>query len=897
MTPCSARCPYRSGRDARGGHSYGGPSSLLLLASLLVGPAAPAVALPSSPPAATAPPPAARPASVPSAEITSPEEFFGFALGSDRKLARWDRIVEYFRLLERESDRILVRDLGPTTDGNPFLLAVISSPDNLARLDRLAEISRALADPRGLSEAEVEALVGEGRAFVAQSLGLHSTEVGGAQAAPLIAYDLLAHNDEVTRTILDESVLLLLPCINPDGQIMVTDWYRRTVGTEYEGSSLPWLYHRYAGHDNNRDGDYLNLVESRYLARVLYREYKPQAYIDHHQMGSYGARMYVPPYSEPIRPGADPLLWREIAWYGAHIATKLQEAGVAGVLNAAQYPGWGHFGWHWITPFHNIAGMLTESASALLATPLYIHPDQLRGGARGLPRYEAQSNMPEPWPGGWWRLGDIVRQQVIAARALQEMAARHRVTVLRNAYLKARRQIERGGAGSVRAYVVPAAQHDAATARRMIDTLLASDVEVWRAREPFRAGDVIYDAGSFVVPMAQPKSGLVLNLLGRTLYPDNEWTRARDGRPLRPYDLSTHTMAEQMGVRVDALESAPRGSFAAVRGPVSRPGTVAAEAYPMRLDGRANVAFHAVNLLLDAGATLRRAAADDGDLHRGDFLVIDPGEADAASVAAASGADLLPAPAVPADSVPVRRGRVAIYRRYRGGNIDEGWTRLLLERFGFPYESLRDAEIRQGHLIERYDVIVLPHDAPDVLLGTREGGFGGRAVPPPPEYRSGLGEEGVAALREFVHAGGRLVALGEAGRFAVEQFDLDLRDAVAGLDTREFFCPGSTLRARVDTSDPLAWGMDERALVLFWDNPAFEIAPSPHNDRYRRVVVYGKREILQSGWLVGERHLANRAAVVAARVGEGEIVLLAARVQHRAQTDGTFKLLFNALLR
>ena len=169
---------------------------------------------------------------------------------------------------------------------------------------------------------------------------------------------------------------------------------------------------------------FLNMVEAVYTAKVMYVDWKPEAYVDHHQMGSYGARFYVPPYSEPIRPYADPLMWREISWYGAHIAYKLEENGKAGVLNAGQYPGWGHFGWHWITPFHNMAGMLTESASASLATPLYLHPDQLRGGARGLPEYDAQSNMPNPWPGGWWRLRDIVEQQKIAAWAIQDLAAR-----------------------------------------------------------------------------------------------------------------------------------------------------------------------------------------------------------------------------------------------------------------------------------------------------------------------------------------------------------------------------------------------------------------------------------------------------------------------------------------
>ncbi len=350
----------------------------------------------------------------PQTSITSPEKFFGFRLGSDRKIARWDRIVEYYRLLEKEAGgKLKVVEMGPTTMGNPFLLVIITSPANMSRLESLRQINLRLSDPRGLSEAEAAKLVAEGRAVVCQTMSLHATEIGGTQMAPELAYDLVSRQDDDTRRILENVIFLLIPCFNPDGALMVADWYEKTLGTEYEGSNLPWLYHKYAGHDNNRDAFQLNLVESQYAAKILFRDWIPQAYIDHHHMGSYGARLYVPPYAEPIRPHADPLVWREMSWYGAHIAYKEEEAGLSGVINMAQFSGWGHFGFHWITPFHNIAGMLTESASARLATPIYIHPDQLRGGTRGLPAYEPQTTFPNPWPGVWWRLQGISSRAMI----------------------------------------------------------------------------------------------------------------------------------------------------------------------------------------------------------------------------------------------------------------------------------------------------------------------------------------------------------------------------------------------------------------------------------------------------------------------------------------------------
>ncbi len=831
------------------------------------------------------------------ASITPPGEFFGHELGADRVLARWDRIVEYFELLESESDRIQVIDMGPTTLGNPFLLAVISSPENLANAERLAEVSRLLADPRGLSDQQVEGLIGEGKAVVAQTLGLHSSEVAGAQSGPAIAYDFVSRNDEEAVRILDQTVLLLFPCINPDGQIMITDWVRETVGTEHEGAGLPQLYHHYAGHDNNRDGDYLNLAESAHLAKVLYRDWKPQAYVDHHQMGSYGARMYVPPYSEPIRPGADPLQWRELSWYGAHIAYKLEEAGRTGILNAGQYPGWGHFGWHWITPYHNIAGMLTESASATLATPLYVHSDQLSGGARGWPAYEAQSNIPSLWPGGWWRVSDIVQNQRIAAWALQDHAARNRETVLRNGYLKAMRQTERGAARQAKAYVIPARQHDALTAVKLVNTLLLSDVEIHRADAPFQIDGMQYGADSYVVSMAQPKMGLVLNLLGRTRYPDNTWTRARDGSPMRPYDTATHTMAENMGVRVDPVGWVPEGEFAVLDGVVETPGSVASGSR-LRLDGRANASYKAVNLLLDAGATVHRVGAAGGSLRRGDFIVsVVEGDA-LTEVASRTGVDFEGVNAEPGAAQPaLERARLGMYQRYGGGNMDEGWTRLLLEQFAFPYASVMDEEIKAGNLNDSYDVIVLPHDSTGAIMGRMGDSPFRPSVEPPEQYRSGIGDEGVEALKEFVANGGTLVTLGRATEFAIEKFDLKVRNVVAGLSSNDFFCPGSTLRVRFDTDNPLAWGMPESGVALFWDSPAFQITPSSRNQDYERVVTYVDRDILQSGWLIGEEHLANRAAMVAAKHGDGRVVLIGIRAQHRAQSHGTYKLLFNTILR
>jgi hypothetical protein len=737
--------------------------------------------------------------------------------------------------------------------------------------------------------------------------------------APELAYDLLNRKDEETQRILDNVVFLMVPSFNPDGEIMVTDWYQKTLGTEYEGSAPPLLYHKYAGHDNNRDAFQTNLVESQYMAKIMFHDWSvPQAYVDHHQMGSNGARIYVPPYAEPIRPYADPLIWREMSWYGAHIAYKEEENGLSGVVNYAQYSGWGHFGFHWMTPFHNIAGMLTESASARLASPMYIHPDQLQGGTRNLPTYEAETIFPDPWPGGWWHLRDIVERQKTAAWAILDLAARNKETVLWNAYQKAKRQTERGAEGKPAAYVISRTQHDHLTAIKLVNKLLVQGIEIkTTTRDLTFSNGMFYPEGSFVVSLAQPKMGLIRYLLGRTFYPDNEWTRNRDGSPMRPYDMATDTMFEFMGVRVDPFDEAITANLQKLTGAIQPTGRVSVQGgIGYKFDGSLNDSFKALNLLFDKGVAVRRIDKAGQGLQPGDFVVAPGSEAILADVAKQTGVDFTPLGSdVKQTSHEMKRLRIGMYQRYGGGNIDEGWTRFVLEQFSFPCTSVMDAEIKKGNLNDKHDVIIFPDDSSATITGERgaapfgtpaapaggrgggEGG-GGRGGSVPPEYRTGIGTDGVSALRAFVQKGGTLVTLAGASNFAIERLGLPIRNVLANKSTTEFFCPGSTLNVTFDNTNPLAYGMPAEGLAVYLSGcPAFEIGSTDRGDQYETIVRYADRNLLQSGWLIGEANLAKRAAMVAARYGDGHVILIGFRVQHRAQTHGTYKLLFNALVR
>jgi Zinc carboxypeptidase len=850
--------------------------------------------------------------------LPSPEQFFGYKMGADRKLANWDKLHEYYVTLAKASPNVKLLELGKTSEGRPYIALFISSPANLAKLDRLRQLNARLADPRGLSEAEAQKVVAEARAVVIQSFALHSSEVAASQTAAEYVFDSLTRKDDEAQRMLDNVVSIVVPSINPDGTQMIADWYMKYVGTPYEAAGLPWLYQKYAGHDNNRDGFALNLPESQNLAKLMYRDWMPQAYVDHHQMGGGNARLYIPPYAEPIRPDGDPLVWREIAWWGAHMGYRLETGGKTGVIGNAIYSGWGHMGFHWITPFHNIAGMLTESASARLATPVFVHPDQLRGGPRNLPAYETQTNMPSVWPGGWWRVRDIVEQQKIAAWATVDLAARNREVVLWNMYLKGTRQTERGAKGEVKAYAIPMPQHDSLTARKLANMLLNSGVEVHQMATQMTIEGRVYGPGSYVVSMAQPKMGLVRWMLGRTFYPDNTHTRDREGNPIRPYDMATDTFGEFMGVRCDPLAEPIAQGLTKMTAPAWPAGTVAATApNGYVISTRLNDAFRAVSLLFDKGATIRRVRSGDG-FTPGDFIVTGASAAIAGEVAKQTGVDFAAlASAAPAAAYPIRKPRIAMYQRYGGGNMDEGWSRLMFEQFDIPVKALMDAEIRKSDLNASYDAIILPADSLAAMTGESaspeegggrggrggrgegpgrggESGAGGREGGTPPEYRSGFGAEGVKTLQAFVQKGGTLITFGQAGDLPIQRFGLPLRNVVAGLPSKEFWSPGSTLRVRFDNHHPLAFGMPRDGYALFLaGSQAYEVTSS--NPDVEIFSTFVDREILQSGWLLGEAVIAKKAAAVSVAVGAGKVVLLGFRPQHRDQTHGTFKLVFNAL--
>jgi hypothetical protein len=776
------------------------------------------------------------------AQIPTPESHFGHPMGVDRELLDWDKVVSYFQALSKTSDKVRFEELGKTAEGRPFVAATISSAATLKNLDHYKEIQAKLADPRRMTPAEPASLIAEGKTVVLITCSIHATEVASTHSAIQFVYNLLTQDTPKFRAILDNVIILLVPSQNPDGVDIVTRWYRKTLGTPYEGTPPPELYQKYVGHDNNRDWYIFSQPETRLTVSKLLNAWHPQIVYDVHQQGSYASRLFVPPWLNPIDPNVDATLAQEGNYLGLGMAADLTAAGKRGVVTNALYDFWTPSR-HYMA-YHAGIRILSEAASASLATPLTVRPDQIQTTGLGYNPRERSWNYLEPWEGGTWRIGDIVDYQLIAFESLLYQAAIRRVDLLRNFYEVGARAVARK---SPYAFVIPRTQTDPGAARKMLELLSFGDVETERASDAFVAGGKRYPDGSYIIRMQQPYSSYAKTLLERQHYPD---LRAYPGGPpQRPYDVTAQTLPLLMGVATDIVD-APFNATSKF--------TNTFEFEPQHALAAADSdSWAAVNKLWNGGKTVWR------DIVTGDFL----------------------ASAAP-NAAQLQRPRIALYKSYVPA-IDEGWTRWLLENFGFAYQDILNPEIETGGLRQKFDTLVFPDQpATQIVSGFEAGTM-------PQEYTGGLNPKAAANLKVFAEQGGTLVFLNHSASYAVEHLHLDLRNVVAGLSNRDFYSPGSLLNVTLDAHDPLTLGLPENIAIWSEDSPAWEVAS---NSKNRVVARYVDDRVLASGWLLGESYLKNRAALIDVPVGQGRAVLFGFRPQYRAQSYQAFKLFFNALV-
>lgn len=769
--------------------------------------------------------------------VPSPQSVLGFTPGTDRTIADWRQITNYFAKLDRASKSVHVETIGETTLKRPFIVAFISAPENIRELGKFKEIQRKLADPRTItSNEERDRLIREGKTIVAIACSIHSTEIVASQMSMQLAYELATAKDDATKEILQNTILLLIPSVNPDGIDIVADWYRKTLGTIYEGTNPPEIYHHYAGHDNNRDWFMLNLRETRLVTRLFWKEWFPQIVYDIHQQNVIGPRFFIPPFYDPANPNIHPLLIREIAALGSKIAADLQASNFHGVITNAQFDTWWHGGLRTSPYYHNSIGILSEAASAKLMTPARVTDEQLaKSKTRGMPSaLEAATNHPDPWRGGIWGPREIMEMEMTAARSVLTMAGKYRNNYLQNFYELGRNASSRAAApGRPLAYVIQPGQGNDEAIARLVEVMVEQGVEVFRMNrelhmavaESIGGAHLEIPLGSYLVFLAQPARWNVQALFERQVYPDRF---AANGEAEPPYDVVGWTLPMQMGIETLTV--------GAIR------------EYP-------NSALH-LTLVKDL-SEVRRSLG----------LALRSGEAS-------------PIPN------PIKKPvRLALYKGWTA-SIDEGWTRWLFDTYNVSYESLRDNDVRAGNLRARYDVIVMSSQrAVEIIEGNSTGTY-------PAELTGGITKDGVENLRRFVEDGGTLVCFDAATELAIKHFNLPLRNILEGVKRSDFYCPGSIVGLDVNVKDPIASGFRDQADAYFINSAAFEATDAK---RVRVIASYAKKSLLHSGWLIGEDRIAGHIALAAVKMGEGNIVLFGFRPQHRGQTWGTFRFIFNAI--
>jgi Zinc carboxypeptidase len=891
-------------------------------------------------------------------KITSPRTEFGHNIGDDYFLVNYAQMIDYWRKLVRESDRIKMVRIGTTAEGRPMWMAIITSPENHKKLARYQQISRRLALAENLTDSQARVLAAEGKAVVWIDGGLHATEVLGAQQLIETAYELVSRSDPETLRFLRDDIILCVPA-NPDGQDLVSDWYMREADTlKRTTSRLPRLYHKYAGHDNNRDAYMASQPETQAMDSILFRAWYPQIMYNHHQTGPPGTVIFAPPFRDPFNYNFDPLVPMELDLVGAAMHSRFVAEGKAGATmrSGSGYSTWWNGGLRTTVYFHNMIGLLTEAIGNPTPIQIPLVPEKL------LPK----GDLPMPIQPQNWHFAQSIGYELTANRAVLDIASRYRETLLYNIYQMGRNSIQRGStdtwtvtpkrvaalqaalpadstrspplaadaapAGRAltsspeelakyasimknpadrdpRGYIIPADQPDFPTATKFVNALIKNGIVVQRATAAFVVAGRSYPANSFVVQTAQAFRPHVLDMFEPQDHPND--IPYPGGPPTPPYDNAGWTLAYQMGVQFDRILDSFSGPFTRVVGFAKPPASrVARAGAGYAFSHSVNDAFAAVNRLLAHGEEvytfITPLPINGRNYDVGTFLVAAKPTTVAllSQIAEEKGIVFDPvASAIPRESLKrLQPARIGLWDQY-GGAITSGWARFILEQFEFPYQVVYPPTLDAGNLISRFDVLIFPDGANFFRPGAR----GAPRVNPsevPAEYRDRVGTmtatRTVPQVLEFLNAGGTVLAIGTATDLGF-QLGLPIMNALTDssgrpLPRNRFYIPGSILRVKVDTTAAIAQGLRATTDFYFDNAPAFTLLPGSEARGVRKIAWIDEPAALRSGWAWGQKYLNGVTEVLQARVGKGMLVLYGPDPYFRSQPHGTFKLLFNGLL-
>ncbi|MFO7889498.1 MAG: M14 family metallopeptidase [bacterium] len=848
-------------------------------------------------------------------DFVSPEQFFGFQPGADRHLINYEELVSYLTKLGKNSPRLKLINIGKSPLGKSIYIAFISSQENIGNLEELREINKRLALDPDIPDNEREKLIEKGKVFFLATLSMHSGEVGPSQSAPLIAYEWVTTNDPEQVEMLSNVVYMMVPCHNPDGMDMVVNHYRKYKNTKYEGSSLPGVYHKYVGHDNNRDFVNLTQKDNKAISDIYSTEWYPQVMIEKHQMGSTGPRYFVPPMHDPIAENVPAELWNWTWIFGSDMIQEMTKEGLYGV---AQHYAFDDY-WPGSTEtciWKNVIGMLTECASAKYATPVYVELNELQVRGKGLAEYKKSINMPQPWPGGKWGLSDIVQYEIVSTRAIIHTASLHRKEILEVRNDLCEKEVEHGTHIPPYYYILPLDQHDTSELVALVNLLKEHGVMVYSLSQDKILRNRVHKKGDIVIPLAQAFRPFIKEVMEKQIYPERHYTPG--GKMIRPYDITSWSLPLHRGVesyeiicRDKQLEAALTLIDEEFTVKKEIPDNYIAVVLKVNNNESFKTAFQAEQNGLDVWRLEDSIETEDTTIPKGSFLIYRTKSNHKKVNSIIKNLKVPPVYVKKSFEFQMRElslPRIGLVESFFH-DMDAGWTRYVLDSYSIPYTVVHPGEFKETDFFKKFEVVIFPDENKSVLMkGRQEYGQREYISSYPPEFTKGIGKEGMEKLLIFLEKGGTIISWGRSSGLFLgilsingkkdekEEFQLPVRDISEELDKEGLQCPGSLMRVLLHDQHPITLGMKKEVGIFFRGRPVFETSV-PQWDMDRRVIArFPERDILLSGYCNNEKLLANKTALVWLKKGKGQLVLFGFSPQFRGSTQGCFKLLFNAIL-
>ncbi len=846
------------------------------------------------------------------AKIETPESYFGFKPGADRMLFTYEDLISYLQQVDEKSPRLKIINIGQSPQGRPMYIAFLSSAENILNLDKLRDINRKLALDPTLSEEDREQLVREGRVFLLGTLSMHSGEVGPSQAAPLIAYDLVTTEDPEKLGWLDDVVYMMVPCHNPDGMNLVVNHYKKYKGTKYEGSSLPGVYHQYVGHDNNRDFVILSQKDTKAIAAIYNKTWFPQVMVEKHQMGSTGPRYFVPPMHDPIAENIDAEVWTWTTLFGSNLIKYMTNQGLTGVSQHYLFDDY----WPGSTEtclWKNVIGMLTECASAHYAKPIYIEPNELRVYGKGLSEYKKSINMPVPWPGGWWRLSDIIEYEITSTNSLIQTSSLYREQILNFRNDICKKEVQKGQTEAPYYYIFPADQHDKSELVNLVNLLDEHGVEVYRLTKSTMIDGREFKKNDIIVPLSQPFRPFIKEVLETQEFPVRRYTP--DGKIIKPYDITSWSLPLHRGMtcielnqHIENLESGIQKLNMPFKLIGNTPKNYWAAVFTVNQNESFKAVFWAQEKGLEIQRTMESQTVGQQTIPAGSFLVKNSSEALNALVQELSVSPIYLNEKTDIKMKKISFPKIGLVETFFH-DMDAGWTRFVFDQYHIPYQVIRPGDFKNLNLSKKYDLIIFPDSPKSILMEGKWKSENDYSISSyPPEFTKGIGKEGMKKLMMFLEQGGLIIAWGRSTRLfngmleipdgndQGEQFQLPVDDISNKLEKEGLYFPGALVKIDLVPDLPLTFGLQSEIGVFYRGRPVFTTS-IPRFDMDRRVIArFPEKNILLSGYAENEEKVANKTASVWLRKGKGQLVFFAFGPQFRASTQASYKLLFNALL-